>query len=543
MSRTRERILLICTLLACAPVFLLGITWGLPSRAADPFLFGDHPVWSGKEIAALAGDRSSNASLGADVDRNPIAPNAGPIVLNENDQQRAEIVRRYRLYTYQPDEMITMMALASMRPSARDFDPKLYQYGGLWIYPVGALIKVFAHPRADSVYYLDHPEEFARFYVIARLYTVAWAIVGAWAVFWILRRLTGQPLLAAATTLCYALMPVVVNLAHEAKPHLPAAVLILLATIAATKFIESGLKRYWALAGMLVGAAAGMVLSAIPAIAILPIMCWLRREMWSQRLIILIASLVIAVDVYFITNPYVLIHLLHDRTVLLSNFRNSQAMYQAPPSLSGFFNAAKLIALGSGVLIFGVLGIRQIKSHAILQLLAGVCGLVLVQFFLLATNKPAEYARFAIVPDVALAMLAFAGISKFQSRRASMLAGAMVVLTAVLGVSYVWHFVDDSSKRPPRVIAAERLQKLAPSTIALAAEPAPYSVPPIDLFKTRLILHGSGADVAIRTVDRVTSSSNVEYWGRPRLLPTPISWAHKPFEVRINKPATVPSAR
>ena len=30
---------------------------------------------------------------------------------NETDKQRAEILR-YRLYTYQPDEMVTMMALA-----------------------------------------------------------------------------------------------------------------------------------------------------------------------------------------------------------------------------------------------------------------------------------------------------------------------------------------------------------------------------------------------------------------------------------------------
>src|SRR5262249_45070848 len=155
------------------------------------------------------------------------------------------------------DEMITMMALGSMRPSARDFDPRLYQYGGLWIYPVGALIKVFANPKPDSIHYLDHPEEFARFYVIARLYCVAWAIVGAWAVFWIVRRLTNQLWLAACAALCYALMPVVVNMAHEAKPHLPAAVLILLAIIAATKFIETGSKRYWALAGALAGAAAG----------------------------------------------------------------------------------------------------------------------------------------------------------------------------------------------------------------------------------------------------------------------------------------------
>src|ERR1700733_9384548 len=108
-------------------VFSCGINWGLPSRAVDPFLFGEHPIWSGQEIAQLAGERA-DSNLGADVQRNAAVRGS---FINETDQQRAQIVRRYRLYTYQPDEMITMMSLASMRGG----DPKLYQYGGLWIYP------------------------------------------------------------------------------------------------------------------------------------------------------------------------------------------------------------------------------------------------------------------------------------------------------------------------------------------------------------------------------------------------------------------------
>ncbi|MBC8104982.1 MAG: glycosyltransferase family 39 protein, partial [Anaerolineae bacterium] len=536
MSRARERSLLVSVLTISALVFLLGITWGLPSRKADSFLFGDHPVWSGKEIAALAADRASQSNLGADVDRNPLARSTEPVVLNATDQQRAEIVRRYRLYTYQPDEMITMMALASMRPGIRDFDPKLYQYGGLWIYPVGALIKVFANPKADSTYYLDHPEEFGRFYVIARLYTAAWAILGACSVFWIVRRLTNQPILAAGATLCYAFMPVVVNMAHEAKPHLPAAVLILLAIIAATKFIDTGKKRWWAIAGALVGAAAGMVLSAIPAIVILPIMAWLRRETWGQRFIILLASVVIAIDVYFITNPYVLIHLLGDRTVLLSNLRNSQAMYQAPPSIDGVVNAIRLLGLGTAglIAILALARIPEIRKHPLLVMLAAASAIILIQFFMLATNKPAEYARFALLPDIAMTIVAFAGLASFKPRIAYSIAAMALIPTAFAGASYVWHFIDDSQDRSTRIIAAERLQKHVrdgATTIAVGAEPAPYSVPPVDLFRTRLILQGdsSRVDIAMRTVDVVRSrGAGVEYWARPRLIGTPISWAHKP---------------
>jgi hypothetical protein len=139
-------------------VFLTGLGWGLPSRRVDPYLFGGHPVWSGEQILALAGDRGSE-KLGADVDRDPSAPGD---VLNDTDSKRARIVRRFRLFTDQPDEMITMMALAAMKPTEGDFDPKLYQYGGLWIYPAAALIKLTAS-LGSQAHYLEEPGQFAWF--------------------------------------------------------------------------------------------------------------------------------------------------------------------------------------------------------------------------------------------------------------------------------------------------------------------------------------------------------------------------------------------
>src|SRR5687767_5920354 len=107
---SRAPLTLTAVLLASAFMFLLGITWGLPSRAVDPYLFGDEPVWSGEKIAALA--PSDNDALGADVDANPLGRRDRPVVLNATDPQRAEIIRRYRLFSYQPDEMITFRSLS-----------------------------------------------------------------------------------------------------------------------------------------------------------------------------------------------------------------------------------------------------------------------------------------------------------------------------------------------------------------------------------------------------------------------------------------------
>src|SRR5690348_264486 len=116
-----NRVLVGAALLAACGAFGPGINWGLPSRAADPFLFGDRPPWSGAQIIALA---PAESGLGADVDANPILDRTRAVVLNQTDRDRAEIVRRYRLFSSQPDEMITFKSLSRIREFHGD--PRLY---------------------------------------------------------------------------------------------------------------------------------------------------------------------------------------------------------------------------------------------------------------------------------------------------------------------------------------------------------------------------------------------------------------------------------
>src|SRR5436190_4832984 len=141
MTESRRAGTVVAGVMAVAAVaFVMGISWGLPSSTVNEYLFGSEPVWSGEQIYFLSGGMGIGKGLGADVDLNPIAETDQPVLLNGSDQQRAEIIRRYRLYSYQPDEMITLRALAQMRPGEGMWDPRLYQYGGLWIYPFDAML-------------------------------------------------------------------------------------------------------------------------------------------------------------------------------------------------------------------------------------------------------------------------------------------------------------------------------------------------------------------------------------------------------------------
>jgi len=108
-----------------------------------------------------------------------------------------------------------------------DFDPGLYQYGGAWIYAVGAALALGAAGglltlSSDPDVYLEAPELFGRFYVTARLLSLVSGGLLLVAAVRIGRRLGGPwcgPLSAALVMLC----PVFLTMSLEAKPHLPSA--------------------------------------------------------------------------------------------------------------------------------------------------------------------------------------------------------------------------------------------------------------------------------------------------------------------------------
>lgn len=564
--------LLIGLVVIGAGVFFTGLGWGLPSRAIDPFLFGDVPPWSGEKILRLAGERPDDPRHGADVDRDPLQGRDDPIHLNSDDEQRAEIIRRYRLYTYQPDEASTMMALAAMRPAEGRLDPKLYQYGGLWIYPIGVMLKAASMCHAitlinDVAFYLDYPEEFGKFYLFSRGYSAAWGLIGIVIVFSLARRLSrGDVTVAAAAALCFTLMPVAVNMAHEGKPHLAGAVLMLLAIRSAIHYLDTERARAWVIAALLCGAAQGMVLSSLPIFVIIPAMFILHRDRLSVIITRSLAGLSVAVGIYIATNPYVLINLLSNREVLASNLGTSAGMYRIGPWGPAIVDAVWLIGHGTSSVVAAV-GILAVIANVAGRfkhgstptepndrragwLLALPAVLVAIQFTALAAGKPGEYGRFAILPDVALAIAAVVAVGRGAPHAWIRSLGliALVATTGGAGLPYVRGFVRDCSPPTTRIVAAERIQqhrREGATTLAVLAEPAPYVMPPFNLFTWDLVLlpadhevvPGQTADIYVRPWGTVRF--DVERSAPPirmrqpaeRWDPTPISWANKTFEV------------
>ncbi len=667
-----ELVTLGAILLLFAVVSVVGITWGLPSRTIDKYLFGDDPPWPGEKIYRLAGAAEKfSPDRGADVDADPLDRSGDdPVLLTETEEDIAKIYLRYRLYTYQPDEMITMMALAGMKPRRLELDPRLYQYGGLFIYPVGALIGAcgsvgLIDVRSDIVYYLDNPDEFGKFYMVARAYSAVWGLVGVVIVFAIARRLSGlrAGLLAG---LLFTLMPVVVCMAHEGKPHLPGAVLMLTAVLFAMRYLDYATSRNWWLMCICCGAALGMVLSSWPIFVLIPLIAWLEtrgtkggtprgvtnaeqsplphvspRGLPIDRDSIppaarngnagvlgvgikrTVGGVVIGALVYSITNPYILINAFVNREVLSSNFGNSLAMYEISRIGEGFIRVLELtvegatlpiVALGAVALFVSCLrmggaGKRSLdvvggyanrgeqvddrhtgaslglgtrhdtrydtrKKNALIIPLVVPAAVLFLQFVLIGAGKPAEYGRFGVFTNTALAI----GTACLLAHRWTKLreivnwvpAIFVLIWVAGFGAAYLRNFYIDSTGQNSRTLLAEETTwlelrdavdsnltdsaGLAPITVQ--SEPAPYCFPPLDFRKTVVLLVKQPEPPAtatcrrlfLRTLDRRTGARSgtcqddpfarcisrferpeAEAWSDP--IDTPISWANKPFEV------------
>ena len=570
MSWTARNFLIL--LIAClGAVVAAGLDWGLPTKESDRYLFASHRTWTGADLAAFDRDRA-DPRRGADVDRDPLGRESGSVAINPDDSRRAEIIRRYRLYSNQPDEMITFMALQQMKPSQRDFDPRLYQYGGLWIYPVGTLLKAtsllgWIDLRPDPAFYYDNPDQFGRFYVVARAYTLGWYVVLLVTCALIMRKLTDDDIAAVGAAAIVGVCPVVFALAHEAKPHLPGAALMAIACLLAMRYVERGRKRDAAYAGVACGLASGMVISSAVIGIILPVMILLRADRWAQRFGSLLIGLTTCALAYGLSNPYVPINLLTDSAAVMSNLGNSRQMYENLSLGSALPNAARRLVEAASAptialfvaAIIAVLSRRR-RPGAMGVLLIVPASMVLLQFFTLAAGKPGEYGRFALFPVVAIAISAAWLIALIPHRGLRL--STMIVLPTLIGflatLPYVTAFNLDARRQGTRELAAVEIDALAtPShTLSLFAEPAPYSIPPIDLWQWRVLLDSPPepsvappvqppvqppvADVIVRATDSLADLPAPPAGYRRIFIdaaqrPAPITWANKPFDILVRE--------
>jgi len=282
-------------------------------------------------------------------------------------------------------------------------------------------------------------------------------------------------------------------------------------------------------------------------LAVKPPVAPARQGGRERRLLAMFAhttiGVLVGVGVYLITNPYIAINLMTNRDVLASNFGNSLAMYDVSRIVEGFARVIALTIEGATlpVLILGTLAMLfSLKRRSpIAMVLVVPAAVFFLQFVLIGAGKPAEYGRFGIFPNTALAIGAACVVSITATRfvRAKVSVGAvlsvlLIFWTGLCGWGYLDGFIADAGGQNSRLTLASNLSTLDrdPQTGRLSqplgtfAEPAPYCYPPIDFAHAdiRLIPFPDEGGV-------VDGSSPVAIIAPLETSRTPTSWANKDF--------------
>lgn len=563
--------LLVLMMIGFAACGVWGLTWGLYSPERGRHLFPTVSDWSPQRVAEVRGQVPPvTAGSAADVDPNPRPAGPNPVVLNESEEDIAEIYARYLLYSAQPDEMITFRALGQMNPSQWDFDPHLYQYGGVFIYPVAALVKladlVGWAPIMSETEYLTHPEVFARYYWLGRLYVVFWGILGMWVVYALAARLAEQRSAGLLAAVLFALLPVVVALSHEMKPHLPGAVLMLFATLMALKYVEFGEVRHRLLLAVGCGLAAGTVLSGVWIFVLIPLAECLTRSTWGERAGRSVVFILIGLAVFALANPYVVIHLFGDRTVLARNLENSTSMYHLGNFADGLANVWRLLIESSSIFVV-IAGIAMLVAlwgwdWRRTMVMAVPAALIFIKLAAFGENKPPEYARFAVFPSAILCVLAAAGVHRFLAPRwyqATLFGLALASAVAWPALDYFENLHRAASGDDVRLQLATVLTTggslSGDKALGLLREPAPYNCPPLDFANQKIVQLPFHVEdwpkqragwpdriiVPLRGVEGVDVQQILDdgYYRLPegQALPeddSPVSWANKPLVLLVH---------
>lgn len=541
--------------------------WGLPSRNADELLFGGREPWSPEEFGAAKALRELDEHPGgADVDRNPHQKLTDFLVLNETREEQGERYWRYRLYSRQPDEQITFKALREIKPKAGKFDPDLYQYGGGYIYFVGAVfgaahLAKLATITTDINYYLTNPEELARFYLVSRFLTLVFAVAALLAIGRLGRALADEPGRCFAIAVA-ALSPVFISCATEAKPHMPSAALALWSAVALVEYLSAGRPMAVFRAGALAGGAFAMVLTGLAAfipIAGAAIVSGPRAEAAAThralRRVDLLRALGLALLIFIVCNPFLIYNLVVQPKAIEGNISNSTAMYagQMARAIEGAGRVLALLFESVGWLtplvgVFGI-GIVIVERGRAAWAAFGAAAAMFVLAILLGAGKPAEFARFLLLPSAALAIGAAVVLSRLVRVN---LAGSIVALIFLVltsrGAAYVTSLASDawsaneSRRAAGRYIAANASEFEA---IGVTQDPAPYATPPIDFERRPVVLFpmtkpgtfGSRPlpNWLVLTTDSLSDVD--EAWWRssydlaatfpPDARVSPISWANK----------------
>lgn len=528
---------------------LTGLSAGLPGARRLRVLPGGRPT---PELARRLADawtslydqiRRAHARMASEE---PVTYATGRLVVPAGwsfpPQELLNSTRSFMLQTLEPDEKKSFIVLSQMRPWKLDFQPLYAQYGGAFIYPLGAALAGASVARAavltrDVAHYIERPEDMGRLYLVGRLFVLLFEL-GCLALLFALGRSLGGPAAGFLAAAFLALSPMAVENSHLVKPHACAAFWALASAWQLLQAYRSGRTRHYLWCGAFAGLAAGTALTLAFAGA-WPLLAFALRRFEGKTARAEAAAAVgaggLCVLVCAAFNPYLL--------VSARSFAWEVEVYGggAPaPFLQGLRDFAASAAQGLGPVLALLLAgatLAGLRARGERRLLA--CAALLGTLVLWLKFRSNAFRLYYPLVGLGCALAADALLRLPRAVAAALLLAALADTGLRSGVMLA-DLSRSQSDSATRLLAADWLESHLPpgAALGLVRLPDPAHCPPfrLDRFRLEVLPRASdwtAPDAPEYAVVDADGLSLLDSWGiadyntAARFLPAQAGWARR----------------
>ena len=454
---------------------------------------------------------------------------------------------RFKLYTVDADEVDSIIALARIRPAELQFDPHYYQYGGAFLYPLGAYYYALSKLGVLSIgpleQMLDNPNRIDRVWIAGRALVLLVAALSGLVLYFALAQFAPKHV-ALAGLVIYLFCPATIMFSQVLKPHWYALLFANVVVLIVVRALAKGQLTRVGEFGL--GIALGLMVGSVLTYSLFAILVWgaLVFHVWREqgRMVLLVRIPIIAIVTFVAVNPYFVLDwqgVQIERAAQVNWFTPALHLETVPL----FFVNTILPGFGLVLtMVFIAVFIRHLMRPAPMGVrLLGIAILIPIVVMAALTSSHSEWhSNFRYLPYVLPSMIVFLSMEPWPYRKIilTLTAAASIIQAIPMKLAY---FDENSDAHSTRLSSAAWIDANVPvdDPICLStATLAPYSVPPFRF--DRYKLNSPDCKWMVVLDGNATSTPVLPGWTlarefRARLSPArfPLVWEH------INPPIVI----
>ena len=434
-----EKIILLIFLMSLIAIMLCGNQWGLLTQKKLELL-----NVSNERLTEIAEESSE------EFQRKIGSEDSTYKVFGSDEETANRRMRRFLLYTHEPDEYYVLLALSRMKPGQFNFNTYSMEYGNTFLIPLGIVIKTCDWIGTTKILtlkeYLLNPLEFHSLYRIGRGLMLINLFFFILLYYYFGKKMSAADAFAWHLSAAFVLSSsIIVEYYHIIKPHAFVLPLILLSLYFLYRYHTSETIYDFYLSSLFAGAAVAGILNA--SIFVLLLLITFKRKHIRK---LLIAILFLSAGFLIFNNHY----LLEFRTAIFYPMRIYDYYFSAKPAVgnSDYLNATRIIIFATGLpgfILISALTIRAILIGSGFEKRIAAVIIIHHLFFSSALRLVSNnylWARYYCYIFVLAGFLMWMYLKKTEWRKLAVLTLCLVIAFQIVRASEIsLNLVGDSS--------------------------------------------------------------------------------------------------